>query len=274
MHITTAAFLSSLLGLASSAPLYSSSSSSTPSSSPYRRGKTTTHCTLSSSTGFRLRAAVPPSNATAPPSFPVDGRYLATARVSQGVEVSVLEPWSATSSNATTASAPPPPPPVWYLNRTSSSSSPDTNLLTDIPGVYPLALSIAPAFSSSSSPSSSPSSSEEEHSVGAVVDGSPDAGILRLSSSASNHNSTGTTKPQLSGPGGGTAAGTYAACRRAVPVGGEEPELTTLVYVYANETVPGDCAPVALVAECAELPPLPAGSQWGHQGAVTVDCVA
>ncbi|KAI0799378.1 hypothetical protein GGR55DRAFT_504977 [Xylaria sp. FL0064] len=139
-----------------------------------------------------------------------------------------------------------PPTNPFYLNGTAYH----TTVTHDIPGVYPLSIAIPPA-------SSSDPFYPGEHPIVTAVNGGTEL-FLRAG------------EPILF-PLLGDENGVYAACSRGVVLGGEM--TTTARYVYGNETVPADCAPVEFVVECAVLPDLPEGSSWNHDFAFDVPCV-
>ena len=79
----------------------------------------------------------------------------------------------------------------------------------------------------------------------------------------------------------GQGTGTFVACNNTVPY--YRANFITVQYAYATFTapdgsydyqanIPDGCAPINLVAQCATLDTLPAGSISSHQYAATVQC--
>ncbi|KAI0428138.1 hypothetical protein F5Y09DRAFT_314014 [Xylaria sp. FL1042] len=139
-------------------------------------------------------------------------------------------------------------PTPFYLNGTAYH----TTITHDIPSVYPLSIVIPPSTSSDIL-------YPGEHAITTAVTGATEL-FLRPG------------EPILF-PLPGDDGGIYAACNRDVVLGGSKTSLLTARYVYGNETVPADCAPVEFVVECAVLPDLPEGSSWNHDFAFDVPCV-
>jgi hypothetical protein len=137
---------------------------------------------------------------------------------------------------------------VFYLNGTAYH----TTVTHDIPGVYPLSVVVA-------GPTTYDAAYPGEHAVGTAVSGGTEL-FLRPGE-------------PIVFPLPGDDDGTFAACRRDVVLGGSKASILTARYVYGNETVPADCAPVEFVVECATLAPLPAGSSWNHGSVFKVPCV-
>ncbi|KAI1427956.1 hypothetical protein F5Y12DRAFT_99069 [Xylaria sp. FL1777] len=134
----------------------------------------------------------------------------------------------------------------FYLNGTAYH----TTITHDIAGVYPLSIVVA-------GPASYDALYPAEHPIGTAVNGGTEL-FLRAG------------EPVLFPLDDG---GVYAACSRDVVLGGGVARLLTARYVYGDETVPADCAPVEFVVECAVLPDLPEGSSWDHDFAFDVPCV-
>ncbi|KAF2969461.1 hypothetical protein GQX73_g4157 [Xylaria multiplex] len=139
-------------------------------------------------------------------------------------------------------------PTTFYLNGTAYH----TTVTHDIPNVYPLSITIA-------GPTTYDPFYPAEHPIGAAVNGGTEL-FLRPG------------EPILF-PLAGDDGGSYAACRRDFVFGATKTQILTARYVYGNETVPDDCAPVEFVVECAALPDLPDGSSWSHDSAFEVPCV-
>ncbi|KAI1126848.1 hypothetical protein F5Y10DRAFT_243858 [Nemania abortiva] len=161
--------------------------------------------------------------------------YFSDLRTGAGTAISIL------TSQA--------PSPVFYLNGTAGA----TTVTHDIPNVYPLSISIA-------GPDSFDYFYPTEHPIGTAING---GSLLSL----------GGQVPVLL-PLAGDEGGSYAACQRDFVVGGSKTSILTARYVYGNETIPADCAPIEFVVECATLENLPAGSSWNHDSALDVACVA
>ncbi|KAI0452622.1 hypothetical protein F5B21DRAFT_332336 [Xylaria acuta] len=189
---------------------------------------------IGSSKGFNLRVNLTDAARDLTPS--VQNLYLSDQRTGAGTAISVL-----------TAAA---PSPAFYLNGTAYH----TTITHDIPGVYPLSIVIAgPATYDYFYPT--------EHPIGSTaVDGGGSELFLRAG------------EPILF-PLLGDDGGRYAACYRDFVLGGAKTQILTARYVYGNETVPDDCAPVEFVVECAMLEDLPDGSGWNHDSAFEVPCV-
>ncbi|KAI0556097.1 hypothetical protein F4679DRAFT_521016 [Xylaria curta] len=164
----------------------------------------------------------------------VQNLYLADQRTGAGTAISVLVP------NA--------PSPSFYLNGTAYH----TTIVHDIPGVYPLSIVV-------SGPTQFDYFYPTEHPIGTAINGGTEL-FLRAG------------EPILF-PLLGDDGGKYAACYRDFVLGGTKAQILTARYVYGNETVPEDCAPVEFVVECATLEDLPAGSSWNHDSAFEVPCV-
>ncbi|KAI1296335.1 hypothetical protein F5Y03DRAFT_295372 [Xylaria venustula] len=139
-------------------------------------------------------------------------------------------------------------PTPFYLNGTAYH----TTVTHDIAGVYPLSIVVA-------GPSDYDYFYPTEHDIGTAVNGGTEL-FLRAG------------EPILF-PLAGDDEGSYAVCQRNFVLGGEETSILTARYVYGNESVPADCAPVEFVVECAALPDLPDGSSWNHDFAFDVPCV-
>ncbi|KAI8625815.1 hypothetical protein F5Y19DRAFT_479155 [Xylariaceae sp. FL1651] len=195
--------------------------------------RTTTATTTPSpgtSKGFNLRVNVTDPSRDLVPS--VQGLYLSDERAGAGYSISVLQAAPAT--------------PAFYLNGTAYH----TTVTHDIPGVYPLSLSVA-------GPDAFDALYPAEHDVGAVVSGATELGLRA-------------GEPILFPV---DYDGTYAACRRKFVLGGGLADLLTVRYVYGGEAVPADCAPIELGVECATLNDLPAGASWNHDFAFDVPCL-
>ncbi|RYC65788.1 hypothetical protein CHU98_g466 [Xylaria longipes] len=165
----------------------------------------------------------------------VQNLYLADQRVGAGAAISVL-----------TATA---PSPAFYLNGTAYH----TTITHDIVGVYPLSIVV-------SSATTYDYFYPAEHPIGTAINGGSEL-FLRAG------------EPVLF-PLLGDEGGQYAACYRDFVLGGHKTQILTARYVYGNETVPEDCAPVEFVVECAPLEDLPNGSSWNHDSAFEVPCVS
>ncbi|KAI0422514.1 hypothetical protein F5X98DRAFT_326259 [Xylaria grammica] len=215
MH-STALFTASLISLASALPA--------------GHEARTAGATVGESKGFHLRVNVLDTTRDLSPS--VQGLYFSDQRVGAGTAISVLG-----------AS-----PTVFYLNGTAYH----TTVTHDIPGVYPLSITIADAATYDVF-------YPAEHPIGTAVNGGTEL-FLRAG------------EPILF-PLAGDDGGSYAACRRDFVFGGDKTQILTARYVYGNETVPSDCAPIEFVVECATLPDLPEGSSWNHDSAFEVPCV-
>ncbi|KAI3321115.1 hypothetical protein HD806DRAFT_213287 [Xylariaceae sp. AK1471] len=139
-------------------------------------------------------------------------------------------------------------PTVFYLNGTAYH----TTVTHDIPGVYPLSIVV-------SGPANYDFFYPSEHDVGTAINDGTEL-FLRPGEPI--------VFPLL-----GDDGGTFAACHRDFVFGGSKTSILTARYVYGNETVPEDCAPVEFVVECAILEDLPAGSSWNHDSAFDVPCV-
>ena len=120
----------------------------------------------------------------------------------------------------------------------------------DIPSVYPLSLTVA-------GPTEYDVLYPAEHPIGAAVSSGTEL-FLRPG------------EPILFPLDQG---GVYAVCERDVVLGGQKSSILTARYVYGDESVPADCAPVEFVVECAVLPDLPEGASWDHDSAFEVSCV-
>ncbi|KAI0518142.1 hypothetical protein F5B22DRAFT_599843 [Xylaria bambusicola] len=160
----------------------------------------------------------------------------------QNLYLSSLRTGAGTAISTLTASTPTPS----YLNGTAYH----TTVVQDIPNVYPLSLAVA-------GPSDYDIFYPAEHPVGAAVNGGTEL-FLRPG------------EPILFPLDEG---GVYAACERDVVLGGQKTSVLAARYVYGDESVPADCAPVEFVVECAVLPDLPEGSSWNHDFAFEVPCV-
>ncbi|KAI0445520.1 hypothetical protein F4803DRAFT_134160 [Xylaria telfairii] len=185
-----------------------------------------------SSKGFNLRVNVTDPARDLTPS--VQNQYLSDVRTGAGTAISVL---SATA-----------PSPAFYLNGTAYH----TTVTHDIPGVYPLSITIA-------SPTTFDYFYPAEHPIGTAVNGGSEL-FLRAG------------EPILF-PLLGDDGGSYAACYRDFVLGGAKTQILTARYVYGNESVPDDCAPVEFVVECAALEDLPDGASWNHDSVFEVPCV-
>ncbi|KAI0193554.1 hypothetical protein EV127DRAFT_423575 [Xylaria flabelliformis] len=160
--------------------------------------------------------------------------YLSDQRTGAGTAISVLGPLA--------------PSPAFYLNGTAYH----TTIIHDIPSVYPLSIVV-------SGPTEYDHFYPTEHPIGTAINGGTEL-FLRAG------------EPILF-PLLGDDGGRYAACYRDFVFGGSKTQILTARYVYGNETVPDDCAPVEFVVECATLEDLPAGSSWNHDSAFDVPCV-
>ncbi|KAI1753782.1 hypothetical protein F4782DRAFT_495626 [Xylaria castorea] len=164
----------------------------------------------------------------------VQNLYLSDQRTGAGAAISVLGPAA--------------PSPAFYLNGTAYH----TTITHDIPGVYPLSIVVA-------GPANYDYFYPTEHPIGTSVNGGTEL-FLRAG------------EPILF-PLLGDDEGRYAVCYRDFVFGGTLTQILTARYVYGNETVPDDCAPVEFVVECATLEDLPDGSSWNHDSAFDVPCV-
>jgi hypothetical protein len=139
-------------------------------------------------------------------------------------------------------------PGVFYLNGTAYH----TTVTHDIIGVYPLSIVVA-------GPDTYDLFYPGEHTVGTAVNGDTEL-FLRPGE-------------PIVFPLQGDDEGTFAACRRDFVFGGSKTSILTARYVYGNETVPEDCAPVEFVIQCATLEDLPADSSWNHDSVLNVPCL-
>ncbi|KAI0484712.1 hypothetical protein GGR56DRAFT_680382 [Xylariaceae sp. FL0804] len=257
---------------------FSSTTSSSSSSSP---SPSSSSSSLSSSRGFALRVRVADGARDLSPS--VQGHYLGRARVAQGVYAGVVELRPQDDHDDE--------PDVYYLNGTTAGNSSSSSyypsaadVVTDIPGVYPLRLSVAGSGFGSGSGSDNSSSSSSVTGSGSAVSllvagaGTPlwvaTDDVDRVPVLHDNDNN-----------------GTWAACVRATPLGGVVANLTTVRYFYGDgdgdggqeEAVAAGCAPLDFVVECAALDDLPANnsssssssgsSAWNHDSALRVPCL-
>ncbi|KAI0143795.1 hypothetical protein GGR57DRAFT_482997 [Xylariaceae sp. FL1272] len=188
---------------------------------------------LSTSKGFNVRLSVTDPSNNS--GLDVSGQYLSETRVGAGSYISVL-------SNA--------PGQAFYLNGTEPGTGTATQ---DIVGVYPIGISIADAETFDVL-------YPEEHDVGENINGES------LFTISEGDNSV------LVGAGDATG-GQFAACEREFVFYGEKTTILTLRYVYGDEIVPADCAPVELGLECATLEDLPADAAWDHATAQEVSCL-
>ncbi|TGJ81166.1 hypothetical protein E0Z10_g7576 [Xylaria hypoxylon] len=163
----------------------------------------------------------------------VQNLYFSDQRVGPGTAISVLGPY----------------PTVFYLNGTAYH----TTVTHDIPSVYPLSIGI-------SGPASYDYFYPAEHPIGTSVNGATELSLRP-------------GEPILFPLADYEGGGSYAVCLRDFLFGGSKTQILTARYVYGNETVPADCAPVEFVVECATLPDLPDGSSWNHDSAFDVPCV-
>ncbi|KAI1364942.1 hypothetical protein F5Y08DRAFT_305436 [Xylaria arbuscula] len=160
----------------------------------------------------------------------------------QNQYLSTLRVGTGISISTLTPSAPAPP---FYLNGTAYH----TTITFDVAPVYPLSLTVA-------GPSEYDALYPAEHPIGAAVNSGTEL-FLRAG------------EPILFPLDQG---GVYAICQRDVVLGGQKTSIPTARYVYGNETVPADCAPVEFVVECAVLPDLPEDASWTHDFAFDVPC--
>lgn len=156
------------------------------------------------------------------------GSYLSGVRVSSGLHMAVAD--------AT--------PLVFWQNATGI----DSNVLTDIPGVYPLGLFIQ-------HPDEEDPSYPGEHVVSLTAT-EPTGGIQ--------------IGEKLSGPP--TVDGRYMVCNREYAFTGNMVSYRVIRWLFHWETVPEGCTPVDFLSQCATLEDLPAGSAWDHDDAQTVPC--
>ncbi|KAI0485528.1 hypothetical protein F4859DRAFT_386762 [Xylaria cf. heliscus] len=163
----------------------------------------------------------------------------------QNLYLSDLRTGAGTAITTLTTSAPNPP---FYLNGTAYH----TTITHDIPSVYPLSLIIA-------GPDTSDFLYPGEHAITTAINGGTEL-FLRAG------------EPILF-PVRGDEGGQYAVCYRDIILGGGETRILTARYVYGNESVPDDCAPVEFVVECATLEDLPEGAAWNHDSVFEVPCV-
>ncbi|KAH8161855.1 hypothetical protein CIB48_g6396 [Xylaria polymorpha] len=164
----------------------------------------------------------------------VQNQYLSDQRTGPGSAISVL---------SRTA-----PSPAFYLNGTAYH----TTITHDIVGVYPLNIVVA-------SPTNFDYFYPTEHPIGTAVNGASELSLRA-------------GEPILF-PLFGDDGGSYAACYRDFVLGGSKTQILTARYVYGNESVPDDCAPVEFVVECAVLEDLPDGASWNHDSVFEVPCV-
>ncbi|KXJ96379.1 hypothetical protein Micbo1qcDRAFT_154928 [Microdochium bolleyi] len=167
-------------------------------------------------------------------------QYLGLQRIALGVNIAIAS--SSPSANA----------PVFYQNGAAGSKT--STVVTDIPGVYPLAISVQ-------GPKEFDAQFPKEHNVSVNLKGATQGLVIRAAD-----------KGGLSGPAG-TKGAAYMVCEREMFVGGPAPSTLQVLRVrYAGEQLPAGCVEVKLVPECAVLPALPAGSSWDHKKVVAVPC--
>ncbi|KAH7041428.1 uncharacterized protein B0I36DRAFT_358599 [Microdochium trichocladiopsis] len=165
-----------------------------------------------------------------------DRYYLNYQRISQGVNIAVV---TAGKDKA----------PVFWEDNIYK-----TGIFTDIPGVYPLGITVQPVTEFDSQ-------YPAEHDVSINVGQSSwlalDPGYL-----------SGPYAPPRPDP-----EAQYLVCDRDVALGGAgKVPLKVVRLKYTGESVPAGCAVVEFTPECAVLEDLPAGSSWNHDHAVTLTC--
>ncbi|KLU86318.1 hypothetical protein MAPG_05332 [Magnaporthiopsis poae ATCC 64411] len=173
---------------------------------------------------------------------------LGLQRISQGVYASVVIPRSRNKTEN----------PTFYFNRTEPDGQQTLNI--DIPGVYPLVATIGGRDQGTSSEQPS------EHMVSFSPGGSGGTpGLYWFYRSPESI-------PLL---GGGPARdGSWAVCRRSLPLPSGPAEFLQPFYIYEDETTPSGCVSVDWVVLCADMIPLKPGDGWNHDKAGDVKCVA
>ncbi|KAL8391949.1 hypothetical protein RB595_002238 [Gaeumannomyces hyphopodioides] len=173
---------------------------------------------------------------------------LSLQRLSQGVYASVVVPRSRNKTEN----------PTFYFNRTEAGGQQTLNI--DIPGVYPLVATVAGRDQAAEGDHSG------EHAVSFSPGGSGGTpGMYWFYRSPESI-------PLL---GGGPArVGSWAVCRRPLPLPSGPQDFLQPRYVYEDETIPSDCASVDWVVLCADMVPLKPGDSWNHDSAGDVKCVA
>lgn len=175
----------------------------------------------STSTGFRLRVQSTSYSSAA-------AKYLTYQRLGTGFNFATV----GSSGDG-----------VFYQNGSDPSTS---TIVTDVPGVYPLGLSV---------------------SLPGEVDSVGEHGVF-----VTLNGVTGGLSVNSAGVLGGPVDAEYLVCKRDVP-GSTGPQSFEVVKVrYAGEEVPTGCEAVQFVAECAVLEELPEGSAWDHDDVVPVSC--
>lgn len=156
------------------------------------------------------------------------GSYLSYQPVSQGINMAIV--------GST--------PVTFYQNATGI----DAQVMTDIPGVYPMGLHIQ-------HPDEYDASYPGEHAVSVNVN-DVTGGII--------------VGEQLGGPP--TVQGSYMVCSREYSFTGTPTTYRVVRYQFPGEAVPDGCTPIDFMSECATLNELPPDSDWDHDSAQTVPC--
>ncbi|KAI1406035.1 hypothetical protein F4819DRAFT_322698 [Hypoxylon fuscum] len=168
---------------------------------------------------------------------PIAGQYLSGVHTGAGQNIAVVGPHSDPSYSY----------PPYYTNGTAADGY--TDVLNDLGTSYPWGVQVADAASTDATYAG-------EHDVALNAGGGTDGvGIAAWGDERFL---------------GGTAPGIYAVCERFLYT---HDNLTVVRFVYDGEVLPQGCVGIHFVPICAELPALPAGSEWNHDFVQEVDCV-
>ncbi|KAI8960088.1 hypothetical protein F5Y11DRAFT_331014 [Daldinia sp. FL1419] len=190
---------------------------------------------LSRSKGFHLKVELQDPSKDLDPS--VAGSYLSGVHVGAGQNIATV------SSISPSDDAP------YYSNGTETQGWVD--VLNDLGTDFPWGLSV-----------------QDSKSTDATYPGEHDASI----NVGGGSNGIKIEKSGNSVALGGLAPGYYAICDRFI--GYVRANMPVVRYVYEGESLPEKCVAVNFVPQCATLKDLPASSEWTHDFAQEVDCVA
>ncbi|KAI1469812.1 uncharacterized protein F4812DRAFT_420446 [Daldinia caldariorum] len=189
---------------------------------------------LSKSNGFHLQAQLRPGSGDIDP--PVSGGYLSSAHVGAGQNIAIVSGVKPADGSA------------YYVNGTEAQGWVD--VLTDLGTTFPWGLNVqdADAFDPAY---------PGEHGASVNVGGGSDGIAIQRAENLVLL--------------GGASEGSYAVCNRYIAYW--QQDLQVVRYIYPGESVPEDCVALDFVPICAELAPLPEGSDATHEFAQEVDCV-